>query len=147
MTDNTADREFRITRILPAPVEKVWRVWTDPDLIKDWWGPEGHTTIIKKMEVVENGEWLFIIQGPDRKTYSNRAIFTEIVPLKKLAFEHYNPDFVTLVEFTAKDNETSITWAMIFQTPEKRQTLIDVFNAEKGLNQTINKLIAYLKKQ
>ena len=43
---NTADRELRISRLLNAPIELVWKVWTDPDHIKKWWGPNGFTNTI-----------------------------------------------------------------------------------------------------
>ena len=49
--NNTADRELRISRVLNAPIELVWEVWTDPEHLKQWWGPDGFTNTITKMEM------------------------------------------------------------------------------------------------
>ena len=53
---DTTDRELIITRLLHAPVEVVWEVWTNPEHIINWWGPDGFTNTISKMEVQPGGE-------------------------------------------------------------------------------------------
>ena len=53
----TADREIRLSRLVNAPIKLVWDVWTDPEHIKEWWGPNGFTNTISKMDFRENGEW------------------------------------------------------------------------------------------
>src|SRR5437762_5468671 len=63
--DNTADREINISRLLHAPIELVWEVWTNPEHIKNWWGPNGFTNTITKMEVEPGGEWDLVMHGPD----------------------------------------------------------------------------------
>ena len=60
---NTADREISISRTLDAPIELVWKVWTDPEHIKNWWGPYGFTNSISKMDVTPEGEWNLIMHG------------------------------------------------------------------------------------
>ncbi|HCW07273.1 MAG TPA: polyketide cyclase, partial [Cytophagales bacterium] len=90
----TADRELRVARLLRAPVDLVWEVWTDPEHIKNWWGPNGFTTDIHKMELNENGEWLLTMHGPDGKNYPNRSIFKEIIKHKKIVFQNFNPNFI-----------------------------------------------------
>src|SRR5689334_8689979 len=62
---STADRELIITRQLNAPVELVWKVWTDPDHIKNWWGPNDFTNTISKMDIKAGGEWDLVMHGPD----------------------------------------------------------------------------------
>ncbi len=53
--NDTRDRELIITRKINAPVELVWEVWTKPEHIANWWGPEGFTNTITKMEVRPGG--------------------------------------------------------------------------------------------
>ena len=53
--NKTTDRELLLTRLLQAPIELVWEVWTDPDHIAQWWGPNGFTNTISKMEVHPGG--------------------------------------------------------------------------------------------
>ncbi len=43
---STSDREIKISRLLNAPVELVWEVWTNPEHLKNWWGPNGFTNTI-----------------------------------------------------------------------------------------------------
>ena len=51
--NSTKDRELIISRTLNAPVELVWEVWTRPEHIVNWWGPDGFTNTISKMEVIQ----------------------------------------------------------------------------------------------
>lgn len=141
----TAHRELRITRVLQAPVELVWEVWTDPDHIKNWWGPEGFTTDIHKMDFNKNGEWLLTLHGPDGKKFPNKSIFKEIVKHKKIVFQHFNPNFITTVVFEAKGNETFMNWHMLFETKELYETVVSTFKADVGLKQNVEKLSKYLQ--
>ncbi|WP_199717166.1 SRPBCC domain-containing protein [Flavobacterium sp. 102] len=75
---NTADREITVSRLLNAPIALVWEVWTNPDHIKNWWGPNGFTNTITKMEVISNGLWNLVMHGPDGTDYDNESIFTEV---------------------------------------------------------------------
>ena len=61
----TSDREIAITRLFNAPRELLWKVWTEPKHIAQWWGPKGFTNTIHKMEVKPGGRWDFIMHGPD----------------------------------------------------------------------------------
>ena len=76
---NTADREISISRLLNAPIDLVWEVWTDPEHIKNWWGPNGFTNTISTMDVKPEGEWDLTMHGPDGTDYKNKSIFKEIV--------------------------------------------------------------------
>ena len=70
------DKELTITRVLNAPIDLVWKVWTDPDHIKNWWGPNGFTNTIFEMDVKPGGNWEFIMHGPDGKDYKNKKKIT-----------------------------------------------------------------------
>jgi hypothetical protein len=97
---NTTDRELCLTRTLDAPIELVWEVWTQPGHIAKWWGPNGFTNTISKMIVEPGGEWELVMHGPDGTDYKNKSIFKEIIPLKKIVYDHVtSPKFVTTIEF------------------------------------------------
>ena len=53
------------------------------------------------MKVEKGGEWNLTLHGPDGTNFPNRSVFLEIVPLKKIVFEHFNPHFITTVHFEA----------------------------------------------
>jgi len=85
---STSDRELKLSRTFNAPVELVWEVWTDPRHLEQWWGPDGFSNTISKMEVKPGGEWDLMMHGPDGTDYKNKSAFREVVPLKKLVYEH-----------------------------------------------------------
>ena len=143
--DNSESRSLHIRKTFRKPIELVWEVWTKPEHIASWWGPDGFTNTIRKMEVKENGEWLFTMHGPDGKTYPNKSVYTEIVPFKKIVFQHFNPDFLTTVVFESNKNETTMEWTGLFETMELFQTVVKVFKADEGLKQNVEKLYRYLE--
>lgn len=77
--DNITNRELRISKMLNATVELVWEVWTKPEHIANWWGPNGFTNTIHTMDLSAGGEWRLTMHGPDGKSYPNKSVFIEIV--------------------------------------------------------------------
>jgi len=140
------DKELTITRVLNAPIDLVWKVWTDPDHIKNWWGPNGFTNTIFEMDVKPGGNWEFIMHGPDGKDYKNKSIFKEIIKHKRIVYEHLTgPKFRATIEFTPQGRKTLLEWQMVFDTPEERDKTVKTFKADVGLKQNIFKLEGYLK--
>src|SRR5882757_7467348 len=117
--NDTKDREIRLSRTLNAPVELVWEMWTDPEHIVNWWGPDGFTNTIGIMDIRPGGQWNLVMHGPDGRDYDNKSIFTEVVKYKKLVFDHVSePRLRTTVEFEAKGEQTLLTWLMVFESAE-----------------------------
>ena len=97
-------KELTITRVLNAPIDLVWKVWTDPDHIKSWWGPNGFTNTIFEMDVKPGGNWEFIMHGPDGTDFKNKHIYKEIIKPRKLVLHHVTaPKF--LITATSKKRE------------------------------------------
>lgn len=133
-----------MTRTFKAPIELIWEVWTNPEHIANWWGPDGFTNTISTMNVREGGEWILTMHGPDGTNYPNRSIYKEVIPLKKIVYEHFNPHFITTVIFEAVGAETLIDWSMLFDTADMREIVVKAHNAEEGLKQNLAKLDKYL---
>lgn len=142
-TDLT-QRTLRTTQLLSAPIDLVWEVWTNPEMIVNWWGPSGFTNTIHTMDVSEGGEWKLTMHGPDGTNYPNRSTFTEILPKEKIVFEHYNPHFITTVLFEARDEETEVDWSMLFDSPEQYDIIVKAHKADKGQEENLEKLGRYL---
>jgi len=143
--NDTSDRELIITRLLNAPRELVWDVFTKPEHIKNWWGPNGFTNTIDKMDVKPGGEWEFIMHGPDGTDYKNKSIYKEIVRPERIVFEHVSgPKFIATITFTAEGNKTHLKWHMLFESAEQFQQVVKTFKADEGLKQNIVKLEEYL---
>ncbi len=142
---STHDRELLLSRTLDAPVELVWEVWTKPGHIANWWGPNGFTNTISAMNVTPGGEWHLVMHGPDGTDYKNESIFKEVIPFKKLVYEHVSaPKFVATIQFEAKGEQTLLTWHMLFETAETFIQVVKTFKADEGLKQNIEKLNLYL---
>lgn len=141
------NRTLRITKILNAPVDRVWEAWTRPAQIALWWGPAGFTNTIHQMDTVPGGEWRLTMCGPDGKTYPNKSEFVEIVPRQKIVFRHFHPNYLATVTFTARAAETLLDWTMEFETAELFETVVNVFKADEGLGQNVEKLEKYLNGQ
>lgn len=142
---STADRELRLSRKLNAPIDLVWEVWTQPEHIANWWGPDGFTNTIHTMDVVPGGEWDLVMHGPDGTNYKNKSIFKEIIHHKKLVYEHITgPKFVATVEFQEQGDQTFITWHMLFESVEEFVQTVKTFKADEGLKQNVEKLDVYL---
>lgn len=145
---NTADRELIMSRLLNAPVDLVWEVWTNPEHIKNWWGPDGFTNTIHKMDFKPGGEWNFIMHGPDGTDFKNKCVFKEIVKNKKIVYENVSgPKFLATIEFDAQGEKTSIKWHMLFVSKEEFEQVVKTFKADQGLKQNIDKLNHYLQSQ
>lgn len=142
--EKTESRSLSISRTLQAPIELVWEVWTTPEHIAQWWGPNGFTNTIKKMDVQEGGEWKLTMHGPDGTNYPNRSIYKEVIPFKKIVFEHFNPHFITTVHFEAVGQTTVMNWSALFDSEEMLQTIIKAHKADKGMRENVEKLESYL---
>lgn len=116
-----ARRKVSIERTFDAPVEDLWDLWTTKDGIESWWGPPGFAVKVRKLDFRRGGELLYAMTAtaPEQidfikkagmpLTTESRAIYTEVVPLKRLAFTQL-ADFIpnvtpyevaTTVEFEA----------------------------------------------
>jgi uncharacterized protein YndB with AHSA1/START domain len=101
----SADRELVLTRLINAPRAKVYRAWTDPELLKQWFAPKPYTTPIVEVDVRPGGSVYFVMRGPDGKELPNRGVYLEVVPNEKLvstdayvtAWEPSEKPFMTLI--------------------------------------------------
>ena len=144
--DNTTDRELIINRKINAPVELVWEVWTKPEHIAQWWGPDGFTNTITKMEVRPGGVWDLVMHGPDGTDYVNKSIFREVVPFKKIVYEHVSaPHIVATILFEKQGNQTMLNWHMIFDSREDFIEVVKTYKADVGLKQNVEKMVVYLE--
>src|SRR3954464_6742963 len=81
-------REIGITRVFDAPRELVFKMWTDPKHVAQWWGPQGFMTTTYKMDVKAGGVWRFAMHGPDGRDYENQITYVEVVEPERIAYRH-----------------------------------------------------------
>ncbi len=134
-------REIVATRLFNAPRELVFRMWTEPEHVKQWWGPRGFTITIHKMDVRPGGEWRFVMHGPDGTDYMNHIVYREIVPPSLLSYSHVSgPLFDAVATFTEREGQTEVTVRMVFESAEVREKVVMQFGAVEGLKQTLDRL-------
>lgn len=81
-----ADRELVLTRIISASREKLFRAWTEPALIKQWFTPPPFTVTAVETDVRPGGASLIVMRGPDGVEYPNRGVYLEVVRNERLVF-------------------------------------------------------------
>lgn len=115
------------SRVVKAPRETVFKMWSDPAHLKEWWGPEGFSNSFEEFEFRPGGRWKFVMHGPEKGNYPNECIFTKIEPPLLIAWDRISqPIFKMEFTFEKVDaNSTRIIFKMIFGDP--------------GLYKTINK--------
>ncbi|WP_258104283.1 SRPBCC domain-containing protein [Marinoscillum sp. MHG1-6] len=77
------DHPIIIKRTFNAPRQLVWDVWTQPEHIIKWWGPEGITTRVEFMDFKPGGKWKYVMTGPDGTEYPVTGIFQEVNPIER----------------------------------------------------------------
>ena len=94
MTKNTVTEIERmvVTRVFDAPRELVWKAWTDPKYVMQWWGPKGFTAAVCKMDFRVGGKFLCCMKSPDGKEFWNAGEYHEIVPHEKIVSSMYFSD-------------------------------------------------------
>ena len=138
---DTVAREIVASRVFDAPRELVWKAWSDPKHIVQWWGPNGFTTTMQEMDFRPGGVWRFVMHGPDGTDYQNKSIYREIVKPERITYSHVSgPLFEATVTFTAQGDNTRVEVRMVFESAELREKVAKDFGAVEGLHQTLERL-------
>lgn len=85
-TTLTEGRDLVLTRIINAPREKVFKAWTDPELLKQWFAPLPWTTPKVETDVRPGGSSLVVMRGPDTNEFPNYGVYLEVVKNERLVF-------------------------------------------------------------
>ena len=145
------DQELVITRMLSAPRELVWKVYTQPEHVIHWWGPNGFTHTFHEFEFAEGGVWRFMMHGPDGTDYPNRVIFREIKPIERIVYDHDSDDdnnvdvrFSVVTTMEDRGNQTFLTHHMRATSAVMLERMKS-FGAIEGAKQHLARLDAYLQ--
>src|SRR5262245_37006873 len=86
MSAAASDRELVLTRLIAAPRAKLYRAWTEPALLVQWFAPLPWTTPLAELDVRPGGSSLVVMRGPDGMEFPNRGVFLEVVENERLVF-------------------------------------------------------------
>lgn len=84
--ENKAIKELTLTRMLDAPRELVFKVWTEAEHLAKWWGPHSFTNPVCETDVRPGGKILIHMAAPDGSVNVLRGSFREIQALQKVVF-------------------------------------------------------------
>ena len=94
MTRDTGNQTERmvVTRVFDAPRALVWKAWTDPNYVMQWWGPQGFTSPVCKMDFRVGGKFLYCMRAPDGQEFWNCGEYHEIILHEKIVSSMYFSD-------------------------------------------------------
>jgi len=73
-------RELVLARVFEAPRGIVWKAWTEPERVKDWWGPKGYTTPACDIDLRVGGRFLLCMRSPEGKDYWIMGVYRDVIP-------------------------------------------------------------------
>ena len=146
--DNSAERTLSISKIINAPVESVWKAWTNPEDIAMWWGPKDLPVKIVNHDFKIGGKWRYTMKLPDGNTFISDGSYADIVDYKKISasadFKPMTLGVVFQVIFTVKGKGTRIDFHVLHPTVAycKQQEEAGFY---KGWNAAFERLGDFLK--
>ncbi len=149
---NFGEGTITITRLFGAPRALVWKVWTDPKMMAQWFGPRGFTASVSQLDVRAGGALRIVMHGPDGNDYPMKGVFTEVKTPERLVFTNIPVDKdgnhlmegETVVTFTERAGKTELVVKshMVGLVPIAPKMLAGM---EAGWTQSIDKLEELLK--
>jgi uncharacterized protein YndB with AHSA1/START domain len=161
-----SSKDFVISRVLDAPCDLVWKCFTDPERMKQWWGPTGVKILKSQMDLRVDGTYHYGMQMPDGAVMWGKQVYREITPPERLVLINSFSDeaggltrhplsptwpLEMMSVFTFEDQPGGKTKFTVHWSPhnatEEEQKTFDAGHASMtgGWSGTIDKLETYLK--
>ena len=158
--------EFVISRVFDAPRELVWKAFTEPQRMKEWWGPKGVTITKSEMDLRPGGSYHYAMRTPDGNTMWGKFVYREITPPSRMVLVSSFSDetggvtrhpmaptwpleMLSTFSFEEEGGKTRFTvrWSPLNASEEERATFIAGHaSMQQGWGGTLDKLAAYLAK-
>jgi uncharacterized protein YndB with AHSA1/START domain/DNA-binding transcriptional ArsR family regulator len=150
--ENQKTKELTLTRVFNAPREIVFKAWTDPRLVAQWWCPYGFTNPVCELDVRTEGTILIHMRGPDGVEYPMQGIYHEVVPPERLVFTtravedargEFQLEVFNTVTFTELGDKTQLTLhAVVVRATSAAEGALA--GMEAGWSQSLDKLAGVL---
>jgi uncharacterized protein YndB with AHSA1/START domain len=163
----TKTNDFVMSRVFDAPRDLLWKCFTDPERMKQWWGPKGVKIIAAKMDLRVGGTYLYGMETPDGKTMWGKFVYREITPPERMVFINSFSDeaagltrhplsptwplqmlsIFTFEEQPGGKSKFTVRWAPYEATDEERKTFDAGHDSMKGgWGGTMDQLEGYIAK-
>lgn len=161
---NKSNNELIITRVFDAPRERVWKAWTDSEMLKRWWGPKGFSSPVAKFDLKVGGKYLNCMRSPEGKDYWSTGVYREIMEPERLimtdSFADQEGNVVPATHYgLGADFPLEMQISVMFEEQTGRTKLTlkhsgtagvnekDLSDMEQGWNQSFDKLAELLTKE
>ncbi|HYD20455.1 MAG TPA: SRPBCC domain-containing protein [Flavipsychrobacter sp.] len=150
--NNPGNRTLSIKKILKAPVQTIWDIWTEPGHIAQWWAPKGMKTEVLEHDFRVGGRWRYSMPMPDGSEFVSEGTYIEIEPLKKIVttadFRPMTENVELHILFEANGDETIFTFSTIHATEEykMKQEKMGFYNGWGSAFERMEVLATSLKK-
>lgn len=147
-------RTLVITRTLNAPRSLVWKMFSDPYHLAQWWGPRGYTNRVERLDFRTGGSWLHVMIGPDGRELPTENVILEVKEPERIVYrnapadpklfgENPPPAFTKTLTLEEAGGKTILTLVCSFDTAEQREAVVRR-GFVLGTNESFDKLEDYL---
>jgi uncharacterized protein YndB with AHSA1/START domain len=163
------DRDFVISRVFDAPRTLVWKAWTEPEHLAQWWGPKGCTIRVVKLDVRPGGIFHYAMAYQAGHDMWGRFVYREIAPLERMVYvssfsdaeggitrapfpqlrDTFPLEILNTLTLAEDGGKTTVTVRghPLNATEEERETYRGMFGSmQQGFTGTFDQLAAYLAK-
>jgi uncharacterized protein YndB with AHSA1/START domain len=156
------DCDFVISRIFAAPREIVWKAWTDPKQMAQWWGPKDFTNSVCELDVRVGGAYRLVMRAPNGNEYPAHGVYREVAEPRRLVmfmdlsdhpeswFDKLDPnrdktkkpamDCLQIVTFEDVEGKTELTVRTRFATPEICAAMVRM-GMDEGWPESFDRLV------
>lgn len=151
------DKSIRVSREFSAPVEMVWRAYTEKEYLDNWWGPSPWRAETKSMDFREGGHWLYAMVSPENERHWAKMNYLKIRKHQTIEKQDFFcdeagkvndmfPPSNGLVVFTKTETGTRVDYKLKFATLEELNQLLQM-GFEQGMGQCLEQLETLLAKR
>lgn len=134
-TKDEASKKIKVVREFDAPLEKVWKAWTEREILDQWWAPKPWKAHTQSLDFRSGGKWLYYMEGPEGERHYCRADYNTVVPQKSFT----GMDAFCDEEGNINPDMPQMNWNVMFN-PIKTGTKVDVeltFDSLDDMNKII----------
>lgn len=145
--EEAKNRTLSIKKVFDAPIDIVWKAWTTPEHIINWWAPQGMQIDVAEHNFKVGGIWKYTMPMPDGNLFISEGKYLEIEPKKKIVttanFKPMTENVEMHVLFESDGDKTVFTFSIVHETEEycKQQEEMGFYN---GWGSALDRLVDVL---
>lgn len=142
--------QLEVSRTFKAPLEVLWKAWTEPEHFMKWYGPKGFTAPTCEIDLREGGRHLWSMMSPDGNQMYFTGVYKEVVPMERLVFTDSMSDAEGNVMGMGEGMPESMDVTVTFEHADGKTTVtVSHMGSEQagmGWEQAFDKLAVVLAK-